>query len=122
MDPLPLSVRDPARFSLETLHNKACGAVERILHRGIAGKIPREKAASVALGLKAAGMILDRTAPAPKAVVEANVLGDLVISWRSDSSPSPTPLAPFKPNSMPPSPLNALEPPSSSATDDLANL
>lgn len=114
--------RDPIRFSLETLHNKACGAVERTLRRGIAGKIPREKAASVALGLKAASIILDRTAPAPKAVVEANVLGDLVISWRSDSSPSPTLPAPFKPSSTLPLLPNGPGLPSSSATDDLANL
>lgn len=59
---------------------------------------------------------------ARKPTVEATVLGDLVITWRSEPSSSPTLHEPFKPSSTPPLLPNGHAPLSSSATDDLANL
>lgn len=120
--PLPLSVRDPVRFQLDALHNWACRTVVRIGHLGASGKITPKQAPSYTLGLKAALSILERTAPTQKAGVEAHLHGNLVIAWQPSASPSPTLPADTKPPSTTGSKRNGHAPPSSSATDALANL
>lgn len=70
--------------------------------------------------LRARQIIADRIDPVPRAPALQIDTGPVTLTWAP--SPSPTPLEPFRPRSTPPSPLDALEPPSSSATDVLANL
>ena len=70
---------------------------------------------------RAAGRILDRSDPIPRALVQALVQGDLSITWALPSS-SPTPLAPSKPSSTTPLPGNGHGRASPSAIDDLESL
>ena len=83
MDPLPLSIRDPVRFRLESLHNLACGVVLRTMRRGIKGQITPQKAPSVGLALKAALATLDRTAPLVVAQQQIlNMNGPVILAWK----------------------------------------
>jgi hypothetical protein len=121
MQPLPLSVRDPVRFQLDSIRTHLLKRLVRTYELGLSGAIDKDAAPGYQVGIKAAIALLDRVEPAPKALVQANVHGDLVIGWQ-DESPSPTSLASSSGSSTTPSAPNALAPASSSVIDDLANL
>lgn len=72
--------------------------------------------------LRANQMLLDRIDPIPRAPAVEIDVGPVVIGWNLDASPSPTRPGPSSSSSTPALPANGLAPPSSSATDALANL
>lgn len=67
MDPLPLSVRDPVRFRLESVRNHLLKLLVRTYERGLDGRITKDDAPGYAVGAKVALALLDRTDPVPKA-------------------------------------------------------
>lgn len=72
--------------------------------------------------LAARRMLLDRIDPIPRAPAVEIDVGPVVLGWNLDASPSPTPPGPSSSSSTPALPANGHAPPSSSATDALANL
>jgi hypothetical protein len=70
--------------------------------------------------LMATRMLADRIDPIPRAPVLQFETGPVSLTWQA--LPSPTPRDPSSNGSTTSSPLDALGPPSSSATDDLASL
>lgn len=118
---LPLAIRDPVKFHLESIRTHLLKRLVRTYERGLNGDIDKYDAPGYQVGLKAAVALLDRVEPAPKALVQANVHGDLVIGWQ-DESPSPTFPALSSASSTLPSAFNGPAPASSSVIDDLENL
>lgn len=116
------ALRNPIRFELSSIRTHLLKRLVRTYERGLSGEIDKESAPGYSVGVKAAIALLDRTDPAPKAIVEASVQGNLVIAWQTSESPSPTPLEPSRPSSIASSPSNGHARPSSSVTDDLESL
>ena len=124
MDHIPrAAIRNPVRFEMASVRTYLLSRLIRTHEKAAKGEIHKDAAPSYGIQVKIALGILEHTDPVPKAVVNADVHGDLVISWESpDASKSPTPLEPSSTSFTPPSLSNGRALPSSSATDDLANL
>lgn len=122
MDPLPLAVRDPVRFRLESIRTHLLKRLVRTYDRGLSGLIGKDEAPGYAVGVKAATALLDRIEPTPKAVVQAAVQGTLIVQWATPESSSPTDRALSRPSSIAPLLSNGHGPVSSSVTDDLGSL
>ena len=121
MNPLPLEIRDPARFRLESIRTHLLKRLVRTYERGLSGEIEKDKAPGYAVGVKAAGMLLDRIDPVPKeAAVNVNT-GPLLVLWQAPPSSSPTPLDGSRPSSMTSLPPASPGSVSWSATDGSAN-
>lgn len=113
MDRLPprAALIDPARYDLALKRTWAWREVEKLAR----------KARNEAVRLKALENYLDRTDPKKNAL---EVTGPMVIRWATETeSPSfPTLRGRSRATSTTASPTNGHAPPSSSATDALANL
>lgn len=105
---------DPVAFQVQSWRDWAWRGVKAI---GGNKRVPAK------VRLAAYREVLKRTDPEPAHTqISAELNGPLVIRWQSESSPSPTSLAPSNGNSTTPSNGNSHALPASSATDDLGNL
>jgi hypothetical protein len=121
MHPLPLEIRDPVRFRLESIRTHLLKRLVRTYERGLSGAIDKDAAPGYQVGVKAAGMLLDRIDPVPREPLVA-MSGPLVVMWQSEPpSSSPTSLDPSRPNSISDSPANGPASVSWSAIDASAN-
>jgi hypothetical protein len=121
MNPLPLEIRDPVRFRLESIRTHLLKRLVRTYERGLNGEIDKDQAPGYHVGVKAAQMLLDRIDPVPREPSVNVNTGPLIVMWQQpDPSSSPTPLDPSKPNSTNALPENTHASVSWSATDDSA--
>lgn len=121
MDPLPLEIRDPVRFRLESIRTHLIKRLVRTYERGLSGEIDKDAAPGYQVGVKAAGMLLDRIDPVPKEPSVNVNTGPLVVMWQPPApSSSPTLPAPCNPNSTPALPANGHGSVSWSVTGDSA--